>query len=69
MNTDGTQPAGNGIQFADGGTTWAAIADASTGVSNRFPLAVYSVPEPGPLVWLSLATVGTILVVRRRAVA
>ncbi len=69
MNTDGTQPAGNGIQSADGGTTWAATADASTGVSNRFPLAVYSVPEPGPLVWLSLAAVGTILVVCRRAVA
>lgn len=67
MNTDGTQPTGNAIQSTTGGASWIALTDASTGVTNRLPLTVAgNVPEPGPMVWLSLATVGTVLVVRRR---
>ena len=68
MNTDGTQPTGNAIQSTDGGSTWAATADASSGATNRLPLAIVgnAVPEPAPAVWMALAGVLMTVVIRRR---
>lgn len=68
MNKDGTLPIGNSVQSTDGGATWLAATDTTSATVVGVPLTVAgnAVPEPAPVVWLSLATVGTVLMVRRR---
>ena len=68
MNTDGTQPTGNALQSSNGGLTWTRATDSLTRQAVGIPLQVIgnAVPEPSTVIWLSLATVGTVLVVRRR---
>ena len=69
MNANGTQPNGNGIQSADGGVTWAPVADATFGTGARLPLTVVgtaAVPEPTTVAMLMLAGVGAVVAARRR---
>lgn len=74
MNTDGTQPLGNGIQSADGGLTWnPALDNTGAGPQVGLPLTVVgtAVPEPSTNALMILA-VGALfggLALRRRRAA
>lgn len=65
MNTDGTLPVGNSIQSADGGTTWATIADVS---AVGLPLQVIglAVPEPATVTLTILGGLAATVAARRR---
>lgn len=68
MNRDGTLPIGNSVQSTDGGVTWAATIDTTSGTVVGIPLTVVgnAVPEPGTTACLALAGALTLLMVRRR---
>jgi hypothetical protein len=68
MNTNGTQPAGNGIQSPDGGATWGQTFDTTTGATNRFPLTVTgtAVPEPSSVALFALSGIGGLVALMRR---
>ena len=68
LNTDGTQPAGNGIQSGDNGATWAATTNAGTGLQPRFPLLVNGsvVPEPTTITMMVCAGSAALIALRRR---
>lgn len=71
LNTDGTQPIGNGIVSMDNGATWAATANAGTGQPPRFPLLVNgsAVPEPTTLAMIMCAGLAGLVALRRRRAA
>lgn len=68
MNTDGTQPAGNGIKSLDNGATWAPTTNAGTGLQPRFPLTVNGtvVPEPTTITMTVCAGLAALTALRRR---